>query len=205
MSDYTENAQKLCDALFARLIKKYPKQQELFELYCKQNYYCFDKLGNKVFLPAEPSITASEYNKYGRSSYGVTFNARINITGASLLGFTMDLYPECCALNQLNAFHSYDSYVDPDFADEFIEGCIRIYRQAINGVQRIMINFVESSRYGIFSTSDVIPVDEKSLINYPLFYKWANKYQTNETLFVNHNSARIIHNVVVNFADGVKK
>ena len=86
-----------------------------------------------------------------------------------------------------------------------IEGCIRIYRDAVTPTQRIMINFVEATRYDHFSTSDVIPVDEKSTINYPLFYKWANKYQTNETLFVNHNTGRIIHNVIVNYANGVKK
>jgi len=205
MSGYTDVAQARCTNLFKQLTKKYPKQLEMITEYGKLNHYQFDAKGERVPIPLEPQITAVEYTKYGRSAYGIRFDVRITKTGPSLIGFTLDLYPECCALHQLNAFHHDSQYVDPDFAEAFIEECIRIYRYVVTTTQRIMINFVEATRYDHFSTSDVIPVDEKSTINYPLFYKWANKYQTNETLFVNHNTGRIIHNVVVNYADGVKK
>lgn len=209
MSSYIAYANQHLIKLYQELSTKYPEQLERFKEYNNYNNYkwAFDKGEKiKVPLPFQPAIICSKYTKYGTSQYGLTFEFQLSPGRTMGISFTLDLYPECCALHQMNNFsHNQAVLINPVFAYDFIEGCVMIYQEVVNRIARIMVNFVETTRQDKYSTDDVVPPDPKAIINYPLFYTWANKYQTQENLFVNHNTARIIHNTVVNYQNGVKK
>lgn len=116
--------------------------------------------------------------------------------GVHLARFTLDLYPACCALHQLNDFTFY-SELDKETIGSLILCCLNAYGTILTRPRRLMINFVEATRDDTFGPTDVVPPYDKQKMNYQTFYDWAISKPYLEQMFVNHNTTRIIHNVIV--------
>lgn len=192
---YVLAAQKQVDNgnVMQSLLALHPKQVELNKHY--QAYRGTDYDGQPFVL--NPKMVVDEDRSYfGR--YQVNFSYQ-PMKDLKMINLCLDLYPHCCALHQLNNFsHGNAHYIDPDFFVAFVEEAIHQYFMVVNQPRRLMINFVEWSRIGDFKPEQQdIPPSEKAQINYPLFYQWAKKHQHIETLFVNHNTGRIIHNTII--------
>lgn len=179
------------------LLEKFPQQRKLDQTAAKRAGKSYDG----TYFKVEPIITAKTDSMY-LGAYQVVFTYHPIENQAPALKFCLDLYPYCCALHQLNNFGYGDSeYLDQEFFEAFIQMALDYYRVHINKITRLMINFVEFTRTGHFEMDDkAIPLDEKSSIQYPMWYEWAKnrpESQIIETLFVNHNTERVIHNMII--------
>lgn len=189
-NSYIKEIQDYVDShnVMENLLAAHPRQQEL----------------NKRFLEyhgrirGNPRMVITEDQLY-KGNYQVNFSYQPTDASAKLINLCLDLYPHCCALHQLNNFqHGHEKFLDTEFFLSFVAECIRQYSIGVNTPRRLMINFVEWTRTEQFSVTDTeIPLDPKSQVGYHLFYEWAKKHQHIETLFVNHNTNRVIHNVII--------
>lgn len=186
MSSYSETVFIYMKAAQEDLFKKHPEQIKKYEAACIQYEWKDSPL----------TITVSDDRKYN-GKYAITFS--VGNSYFHLVKFTLDLYPACCALNQLNDFHTDEVILLEPFLKDFIQLCINTYRRCVSTPRRLMINFVEWTRQNDYNPSQKdIPVSDKTQINFPMMYKWAKESDHIETTFVNHNTGRIIHNVIVN-------
>ncbi len=193
---FSETCASYLKDTLAELLKKYPDQQKKLEECNRIVNYDYDEKGNRTPKPFTPFIKCMQEEKYN-GRYAVKFLLKLSVPSTPLIAFTLDLYPECCALHQLNGFHHCDShYLDEEFFFEFIKRCISAYTMSVNVPRRLMINFVrEHSDH----RPDIIPAAvENPRILYPMWYRWACRYPKQETLFANHNTHRIIHNTIIN-------
>ena len=178
------------------LLEKFPRQRELDQTYAE----ILGKKYDGTYTKVDPIITVENDSTYG-GAYQVVFLYRPIQHHAPSIKFCLDLYPYCCALHQLNNFSCCDKYLDQEFFEAFIQRALSYYNANINKITRLMINFVEFSRATQFDMDDkAIPLDEKSEIQYPTWYKWAkNRPESKviETLFVNNNTNRVIHNTII--------
>jgi hypothetical protein len=135
-------------------------------------------------------------NKY-QAKYACQFKLSIGgDNGINLARFTLDLYPACCALHQLNDFYFHRS-LDKETIASLLQWCLSAYGMILTRPKRLMINFVEASREDMFKYDDVVPPYDTQVMNYQTFYDWAKEKAHLEQMFVNHNTNRIIHNVIV--------
>jgi hypothetical protein len=198
MSHYANQINKaiLLNEELETLLEKFPRQRELDQASAEMLGKNYDGTYNKV----DPVITVETDSTYG-GAYQVVFLYRPIQHHSPTIKFCLDLYPYCCALHQLNNFSCSDKYLDQEFFEAFIQMAFGYYKNHVNKITRLMINFVEFSRATQFDMDDkAIPLDEKSEIQYPTWYKWAkNRPAANviETLFVNNNTDRVIHNTII--------
>lgn len=158
-----------------------------------------ESIVKRLNLPKELQdlrLDCSSDIKY-QSKYSGVFRLSVGGTqGHPLARFTLDLYPDCCALHQLNGFGFYPD-LDRYTIDAFINVCIGSWGKILTNPKRLMINFVETTREDALRPEDVVPVHEHQKMNYQSFYDWAMSKPHLEQMFVNHNTSRVIHNVIV--------
>lgn len=198
MPSYSGDCQSYLAGAVEDLLTRFPEQREKLERYNNAVNYEYDKKWLRKVLPMNAHISCEPDDKYtGR--YSVRFMLRTGTNAAPLIRFTMDLYPECCALFQLNGFaHALSTYLDEGFFREFVEKCMRAYRNVIGSPPRIMINFVEDGPYA--DDHNVTPTEAEPLkVIFPMWYDWAKQYPMQVNRFVNHNTGRVIRNVVINY------
>jgi hypothetical protein len=204
MSTWEDYCKRELNGLLPSLLKKFSEEFKCMEeVEVRRDYYDFESGYHKKAV-WNPRIEVTGGNKYG-GTYAVEFNLVLS-DGAKTqaIRFGLDVYPNCCAMNQLNNFyHSHD--ISQELLNEFVEQCISVYNTNVSQSVRLMMNCVEyNSRPGLeYTTTDVVPSIDDPRINYPKFYAWAKRYQFQEQCFVNHNTGSIIHNVVINYARGV--
>lgn len=148
-----------------------------------------------IQLKVQEDITWGNNKKLSACFILTTNSPTMGVSGR-YFSFSLDYYPVCCAVKQLNNF-SYGPIIEQapqEFFDKLVDLCIQTYDQClITDIRRVVMNFVGIPKNQHSMSSD-LDVEDSKVICYDKFYKWAkSKPHMNEMVFRNHNTGNNIH------------
>lgn len=118
---------------------------------------------------------------------------------------TLQQYPHCCGMTQLNGFSYAFGSADPseDLISRLMAVCINSYKGMGNSCFRLILNMISypsGSNHGVDRydlVTDIDPTVER-YVSYPHIYSWAKKQKRfREMLMMNPNSSNIMHHIEV--------